>query len=99
LKPVSAPDAVDSPPVILEHRLAQPIAISCGSRGMIRGTIAFNAQDIAATLLCIDYSQIDEKSRDADLGVHFIKIGFERGFEGTANSFLKGGLFEQPRAL
>ncbi len=62
LEPVTAPDAVNEPPLALEDAAAQTVAITSGPGLTIGGSITFDGQKVAVRLVGIGHGNIDEQA-------------------------------------
>ena len=66
-KPVGRPYPVQPPSEAFHNLLSQPVAVSGGARGMVRGSIAFNPDDIAMRPGGMFDANVNEIPRDAYL--------------------------------
>jgi hypothetical protein len=48
VEPIRAPNSMDYPSMVFKNSLAQPVTVSRGSRRVIAGAIALNAEDVPA---------------------------------------------------
>ena len=86
MKPIGAPDPVETPAEALQDVLAKAIPFARLERGVIGGTVTFNGQDVAARLFGVPHAQIDPKASSPNLVIarvakmldHVSHIGLER---------------------
>ena len=59
-----------SPTQIAQHGFAQPVPVPYRESGMVRSSIAFDAQEIAVRVVRVPDTKIDAKAGHADLRVN-----------------------------
>jgi hypothetical protein len=70
--PIGGPNAKNLPATILKYFLADAISISCDGVGMVGGSIAFDATEILAGLIGMNYPDVDEEALNTNLVVKLV---------------------------
>lgn len=79
LEPVSAPNTVEVPAMVFQDLLAETVAVTSRLGTVIRGAVAFDAEEEAAGALRVGHRQINEEPGKAYLALNRVATGLEGG--------------------
>ena len=92
IEPVGAPDPVDPPALLLEHGLAQAVALARPTGGVVPGSVALDREQEPALVVRVVDREIDPEAGGADLRGHAVAMRLQ----GFRNRFLEWTVHLRP---
>ena len=79
--PVGGPEVLAVPAEAFEDGLAEFVAIAGGGGGAVGGSVAFDAEEVAARIVGMKDGEIDAVAGAADLAMDFVAVGAQGVFD------------------